>query len=212
MYKSYSKDASFTHGGYSIVDFFTTVTFLNRIDKPKIKTFTTFGNDIMESNSELYKGLAGYREWTYNHLLSLLSMRIEAYKSIITKFEKNEYQASVPTWLEQTYEDYFVKLGFPLKMEGENGSQCFYLEELPLFPGYVLQIKESDDVVFIELEDPETLMNSEIYTLDTLEFPILIHYRDESITKKGFLRKTDTEIIISQTKLFSKHILFQASL
>lgn len=212
MYKSYSKDASFSHGGYSIVDFFTTITFLNRIDKPKIKTLTTFGSDIMESNSELYKGLAGYREWTYNHLITLLSMRIEAYKSIITKFEENEYQASVPTWLEQTYEDYFTNLGFPLKIQGEDGSQCFYLEELPLFPGYVLQMPDSNDIVLIELEYPESLMNPDLYTLDTVEFPILIHYQDKSITKKGLLRKTDTEISIFQTKLFSKGILFQASL
>jgi len=71
---------------------------------------------------------------------------------------------------------------------------------------------DSNDIVLIELEYPESLMNPDLYTLDTVEFPILIHYQDKSITKKGLLRKTDTEISIFQTKLFSKGILFQASL
>ena len=96
---------------YQSFDMFTAVTQLNRVNYPKIKTVTSFGDQIVAANQTLYTQLEKNHKIIYTHLIELLKERI-AGSSL------------------NTLQDYLDDAGIPLQT-------C---KDIPYFPGFVVNV------------------------------------------------------------------------
>ena len=115
---------------YQSFDLFTAVTLLNHVNYPKIKTVTSFGDQIVQANKELYTQLEKNHKIIYTHLIELLEERIKALES----------GQQLPG---DTLQDYLDEAGIPLKT-------C---KDIPYFPGFLINIDDGKPLL-VEMKYP----------------------------------------------------------
>lgn len=135
--KSFHRSAVSASLCYQSFDLLSAVTLLNRINYPKIKTVTSFGDRIVEANRNLYNQLEKNHKIIYTHLIELLKKRIEA-------LETDSHQPD-------TLQDYLDQAGIPLKT-------C---TEIPYFPGFLIHTEDGEPLL-VEMNKP--LKRIESYT------------------------------------------------
>ena len=113
---------------YQSFDLFTAVTQLNRVNYPKIKTVTSFGDQIVAANQTLYTQLEKNHKIIYTHLIELLKERIAAL----------EAGTSAP----ETLQDYLDDAGIPLQT-------C---KDIPYFPGFMVNVDGKP--LLVEMKKP----------------------------------------------------------
>ena len=113
---------------YQSFDLFTAVTQLNRVNYPKIKTVTSFGDQIVAANQTLYTQLEKNHKIIYTHLIELLKERIAAL----------EAGTSAP----ETLQDYLDDAGIPLQT-------C---KDIPYFPGFMVNV--DGKLLLVEMKKP----------------------------------------------------------
>ena len=145
--KGYSSNSTKARWGYSLVELITTITFLNKIDFPKIKTVTMYGSDIMKTNAATFRSMAEYRTFIYPFAVSLLEKRIEVYQNFLK--ELSETPKSLPNQMIcNSFTDYFEKVGISKKTKGTSEVLLMQAaleidENLPLYGG--MQLIFSDE-------------------------------------------------------------------
>jgi len=166
LFRSYRDSAGLSRWGYGAVDLLTSVTFLDQIDFPKIKTMTSYGDRIMEANDKSYADMAEAREWIYSKIIELLDLRIAEYKRVIAAFDADSITAGLSLRFREDFTGYFDLIGIPLSIDGVNPSNkgryasLRAMPEMPLFPGFILTMdtpkKKDPDAtssILVELED-----------------------------------------------------------
>ena len=113
---------------YQSFDLFTAVTQLNRVNYPKIKTVTSFGDQIVAANQTLYTQLEKNHKIIYTHLIELLKERIAALEAGI----------SAP----ETLQDYLDDADIPLQT-------C---KDIPYFPGFMVNVDGKP--ILVEMKKP----------------------------------------------------------
>lgn len=160
-FKKYKNKTNLSRWGYNIIDLITSITFLNKIDFPKIKTITMFGNDIMTTNAVTMQNATDAKAWTYNHIIELLDMRIKAYQNLIDKFDDNNFTSELPFYLINSYPEFFEKIGTPDSLKGysplyEKKAELISQDDIPFFPGFILGIGDSSEYLLylVEIRNP----------------------------------------------------------
>lgn len=197
LYKKYAKRADLSRWGYNVVDLFTTVTFLNQLDFPKIKTVTSFGNQIMDENADTYKTVAESNEWAYSHMFELLELRINAYESIQHAFAKGAREEAVPDGLRNTYIEYYADINLPrslagvTELPGTSYAAMYQLTNTPMFPGFCVMLGDEDSTsIFVELKDSAETVFSLKHAVSK-EHPVSFPAKLHVFTDRG----GDSEII-----------------
>lgn len=151
--------ADLSRWGYNLVDLVTRVTFLNRINFPKIKQMTSFGGDLMSSNASLYRDLLSYTEWTYPSMLELVELRIRNYQKLIDDFNNNAIETSLEPGFHNSFSGYFRDAGIPVHLTGGSSRNVSETGDLldefsldGLFPWFLLQRKDGT-VILIRLKN-----------------------------------------------------------
>lgn len=230
LFKQYASKANVSRWGYNIADLLTTVTLLNQIDFPKIKTATSFGGEILEQNARTYKAQFETRTWTYSHLLELLDLRIATYKALQKVLEEGADTVQIPKKLYNTHFQYLTEAQFPTAIQGASnlGQDCqatiLLLPDAPLFPGLCLVLQEEGETYFVLIE----LKNSaqQIFSRKTppsLDNPLILDtqftaFSDSGVIPKelknspkwkGTLHWNGSELAVTaKTSLFGKKQLF----
>jgi hypothetical protein len=160
-FRKFKYKTNLSRWGYNIVDLITSITFLNRIDFPKIKTITMFGNEIMTTNANTMESATDAKEWTYAHIIELLNMRILAYQSLIDKFDDNIFYSELPVYLFDSYPEFFNKIGTPNSIQGfspfyEKNAELIIQSNISFFPGFILGIGDKEDFMLylVEIKNP----------------------------------------------------------
>lgn len=157
-YEAYKKDASVSRWGYKAFDLVTSVTLLNKIDFPKIKTMTTYGSDLMDTAADSWITVSDLHKWTYSHVIELLQNRVKQYQTLIDAFNNNHLNATVDSDLCDTFDEYFSRVNFPKSLNGKAGALAGHnvvmrrIDELPLFPGIILEANLEDSTASFLLE------------------------------------------------------------
>jgi len=115
---------------YQSFDLFAAVTLLNHVNYPKIKTVTSFGDQIVRENKILYTQLEKNHKIIYTHLIQLLEDRIKV-------LEAGE------TPLKKTLQDYLDEAGIPL-------NTC---KDIPYFPGFLIHTEDGKPLL-VEMKNP----------------------------------------------------------
>ena len=198
-FKKYKHKTNLSRWGYSIVDLLTSITLLNKVDFPKIKTITMFGNEIMTTNANTMQNITDAKEWTYNHIIELLDMRVLAYQSLLNKFDDNIFYSELPIYLFDSYPEFFDRIGTPNSIHGfspfyEKNAELISQSNIPFFPGFILGIGDKEDFMLylVEIKNPMQSIiklfstNNILYTKDDpLKLPVVLTLlTTESIDKK----------------------------
>ena len=238
-FKKYKHKTNFSRWGYNIVDLLTSITFLNKIDFPKIKTITMFGNEIMTTNANTMQNISEAKEWTYKHILELLNMRIFAYNSLIEKFDNDIFYSELPAYLFDSYPEFFERIGTPNSISGfspfyKKDAELISKSNIPFFPGFILGIGDEQDfqLYLVEIKNPTKNIiklfstNNILYTKENpLKLPIILSLlTTESVDKKiydinkdikkiktdnGTLQWDGENITLIQNELLSKKTIFK---
>ncbi len=150
-YKKYSRNSNISRWSYNFVDLIATVTLLNQIDFPKIKTMSSFGGRLLKSNAESFQSFYEYRSLTAPHVISLLDLRIKAYKKLENEIEQNG-NAVLPNQLRNSYAEYFDEAKIPDFVEGisprkfkAEKASFSRINSLAMYPGFYLTIGDSSN-------------------------------------------------------------------
>ena len=140
LFSYYSRSARKTSIRYAIFDIISSLTMLDQLNFPKLKTMSYFGSDIISSNRTLYKNIVKNRKGIYTHMQELLEMRINAYEDILRDFDGNLYESELDPYLFDNFTDYMKLAGIPFE-------PC---EDIPYFPGFYVRTGESDKPMLVE--------------------------------------------------------------
>lgn len=152
-YSSYMKKSNISRWSYNFFDLLTTVTLLNQIDFPKIKTMTSFGGRLLSSNNESFRSSYEYRSLMIPHIISIVDIRLASYKELAENINKNG-TAVLPSQLKNTYTDYFDEVKIPdFITETTPGtakeSKFARLNDFPMYPGFYISIGEDEQIVIV---------------------------------------------------------------
>jgi hypothetical protein len=106
------------------------VTLLNHVNYPKIKTVTSFGDQIVDANKVLYTQLEKNHKIIYTHLIELLNERIKT-------LEAGQQLHG------DTLQDYLDEAGIPLRI-------C---KDIPYFPGFLIHTDDGKPIL-VEMKYP----------------------------------------------------------
>ena len=158
MYDEFYKNARNFKWGFKTVDVLTRVTFLNKINFPKIKNVTTHLGTILATNASNLSSMTEYRTLTYPYLIRLIQRRIQSYEMLLAELKIKD-SAQVDERLRNTYPDYLSDQGLKELYTGTSGAkgsrtsaELSMLTQTPVFPGYLLVLDDSCHI-FIELPD-----------------------------------------------------------
>ena len=129
------KNARHTRWGYSLLDFLTTITLLNKVNYPKIKNMTSFGTQIVDTNFSSFDDLMRYRNFVYQNLLEILNVRIDTYQNIIADFDNNKIESYLTDNLRGDFPSYFQMAHLPQKaLSFDGGDTLQWFPDLAHFP------------------------------------------------------------------------------
>lgn len=197
-YNMMKHSTSRTRWGYQFADLVTTITLLNQVNFPKIKTLTSYGSTIMTKNAEKYKAQADYRLQVYPPVIALTKARIDVYKNILSIIEKQGGTAVVTGSLCETYEDYFKNISLPLSFSGKIAYEDLNIDaivkisdETPLFPGFFCRAATDTDSGLIEIvvtDPPEKIASMKKGEIELNVQYIIYDENDLSARIEGFSR------------------------
>lgn len=162
-YSSYSHDTNMSRWEWNLADLVLTVTFLNQIDFPKIKTVSMHAGEIFKQNAESYIGSYAYMSIAYPHIMSLASLRVDKYNAVLDSLKKNDSAAGASCYKNDTA-SYFEALGFPDEISGYasqagKNAALYRIKEVSLYPGLLMCTfagsGDIDQYVIAELVDFE---------------------------------------------------------
>ena len=173
---------------YQTFDLFSAVTQLRRINFPKIKTVTSFGDQIVKENKILYTQLENNHKIIYTHLIELLKERIKA-------LETGQQSCD-------TLQDYLDQAGIPLQT-------C---KDISYFPGFMIHT-EDGKTLLVEMKKPLKKINS--YTAgDKKKFKCDVIYHslewDEMDNRSGQLTIKDGKLTLTAAEF--RHPVFSQDL
>ena len=207
LFKKYASKAKISRWGYNFVDLLTTVTLLNQIDLPKIKTATSFGGELLAQNARTYKAQAQSRTWTYSHLLELLEIRIAAYKALQKVLEEDE-AVVVPEKLFDSHYQYLKSAQLPDSIQGISPLQedccvtAYLLPDVPLFPGYCLVLQQEGEFYYVLAELEQSVKT--IYhrkNQPSQENPLVLTVKFQVFSDSGLLPKALKKLDKQQGRL-----------
>ncbi len=178
--KEYEKKTDTSRWGYNAIDLLTTVTFLNKIDFPKIKTMTSYGSELMNTNAESFARLADYKEWCYPHILEIVDLRIKAYSEILEDFDGDEISKKINPRFCNTFPEYFKLVNLPTSVDGFSSSadskaQLAQITFISYVPGFLLQLQdETNTTVLIELQNSAKLIYSRSSEQKLSDHPFIV--------------------------------------
>lgn len=196
LFKEYASKAATSRWGYSLVDLLTTVTLLNQIDFPKIKTATSYSDQIIRQNARTYKAQLKSRTWTYSHLQELLEIRIHVYKALQKVLEEGAESVQVPRRLHDTHFQYLEEARLPSMVRGTSSlteaaeATACLLSDVPLFPGLCLVLEDDGETHFVLVELEDSI--KELYhrkTIPSQDNPLVLAARLVVFSDSGLLPK-----------------------
>lgn len=155
-FQAYSANATKTRWGYNFLDLLTSITFLNKVDFPKIKTITMYGNDIMKNNAVSFQSMAEYRMFVYPFVIKLIQKRIEIYEDFLQEISKST-SPKINPYLRKNYNEYFNDAGIPEKLNGksdlilDNKVEIERIKKVPMYPA--LKLNSGNNSILVELPD-----------------------------------------------------------
>ena len=152
QFEELKKTARHTRWGYSALDFITTITFLNKINFPKIKQLSTYGADLLATNFSSFEELVQYRNFVYRKVIELIDLRIENYEKIIQDFDNNEIYSTLNPNLRNSFSEYFDEVSLPRKMKMELSKNNIAIEQIndvSYLPAYYLKTKNGTVVTIV---------------------------------------------------------------
>jgi hypothetical protein len=233
LFRSYRASSGLSRWGYGAVDLLTSVTFLDQIDFPKIKTMTSYGDKIMEANDKTYQEMAESREWIYAKLIELLDIRLSEYAKIIAAFDENELSAELGPRFRESYFEYYRLVGIPESLEGVNPlgrdkrASLRLMKEMPLFPGLILTTDKpskkdplAKSSLLLELKDSAKnvyAMEGESSEERPFSAKLIFHavtpdggFEEAKGDKKGLLEWDGSELKVWRAgPLFTKELIFR---
>lgn len=173
---------------YQAFDFFSAVTQLRRINYPKIKTVTSFGDQIVKENKILYTQLEKNHKIIYTHLIELLNERINA-------LEAGQQYCD-------TLQDYLDQAGIPLQT-------C---RDIPYFPGILVHTHDGKPLL-VEMKKP--IKRIKVYTAgEKKKFKCDVVYHssgwEEMDGRSGVLTIKDGKLTLSAAEF--RHPVFSQDL
>lgn len=199
QFEELKKNARHTRWGYSALDFITTITFLNKINFPKIKQLSTYGADLLATNFSSFEELVQYRNFVYKKIIELIDLRIENYEKIIQDFDNNEIFSELNTNLKNSFTEYFDAVSLPKKMEmniKQNNITIEQFSDVSYLPAYYLKTQNGTIVTIV-------LKNSASKILDFLNNNK--NFTNSSLTFNAkFISTEISEYDLKETKSFKK--------
>lgn len=199
QFEELKKNARHTRWGYSALDFITTITFLNKINFPKIKQLSTYGADLLATNFSSFEELVQYRNFVYKKIIELIDLRIENYEKIIQDFDNNEIFSELNTNLKNSFTEYFDTVSLPKKMEmniKQNNITIEQFSDVSYLPAYYLKTQNGTIVTIV-------LKNSASKILDFLNNNK--SFTNSSLTFNAkFISTEISEYDLKETKSFKK--------
>ncbi len=171
--RKYMEDNYNSHGtaqksrwGYNLVDIVTRLTFLNRINFPKIKQVTSFGGDLMDANASLYRDMLSYSDWTYPGMLELADLRIKYYQVLLDQLRNGKDEASLREDFFNSFSEYYRYVGVPEHLEG-NGDRLDEISMGGVFPWFMLQKSDGTTAIVRLKNSARTILDSkDKYTIE----------------------------------------------
>ena len=155
--------------GYSAVELFTKITFLNQLNFPKIKQVTSVGGDLLQSIVQSLADMAEHMTWSYDNVCDLVSMRIKSYNEMIESFDKGEFLTMLPSHLLNTYPEYYRLVDMPKLAAGDGFSDgvnyARMVDIIPYFPGYFI-IHGNGDTTLVMLKNTASAISKYIHEHD----------------------------------------------
>lgn len=74
-FQEYSSNATKKRWGYNLLGLLTSITFLDKVNFPKIKTITMYGKDIMKNNAASFQSIPNLRYFLLT-VISAMNLRI----------------------------------------------------------------------------------------------------------------------------------------
>lgn len=159
-YDSYRVNTNVSRWGYNAMDLITSITLLNHIDFPKIKTMTRFGDQLMNTNARNFRDMYEYRSFTYPQLIELVQVRISCYMALQKELYSGTAKAYPDSRLKNTFPEYFDAVHIPHFLEGDSPSAKVsatieQISEVPIFPGFLVTVNTEGEQtkVFIKVTD-----------------------------------------------------------
>lgn len=163
VYNGYRHNTNKSRWEWNLADLVLSVTFLNQIDFPKIKTVSMHSGDIFNTNADSYGLNYEYMSVLYPHVINLAAQRAEKYSKILEKLEKNQTAENLPEY-KNDYSEYFDSLCVKDEYKGQivqekREGKLLRLKGFPLYPGFVLYTQkksgEVEQYVILELKNFE---------------------------------------------------------
>lgn len=144
---------------YNTADLILGITLLKHVDFPKFKTVTSHGKDLVKQNAANYESSFEKMKFVYPHVAGFVDLRIEKYNEILKDLEDNP---SVKNKKEYKFSaaEYFEALGIAKVVEGyskatEKKAYLMQIEDIPLFPGFLMTVYDKEKSEYIMVELPE---------------------------------------------------------
>ncbi len=147
-WKSFSS-ANLSRWGFHLADLITRITFLNKLNFPKIKQMTSFGNNIMSTSAAVYNDIASYTDWSFPSILELTELRIRYYTNLLNELQTDtEESKKLSPQFHNSYKGFYEELNLPEHLTQDDGTATLDMFELgTMFPWFVL--KKSDGTVLL---------------------------------------------------------------
>lgn len=222
--KKIKRSMARTRRAYTTVDIFTTLTLLNQLDFPKIKTITRFTGDILKVQSkEFLKSYTGY-QWLYPQMINFLQRRIAHYEALLNNIATTGGTGKLPISVCNSFDEYLNFAGLPYSIYGKSpnflsSSSLVRFTQIKEFCGYTLRTNTKDDstLYLVELKDIDSavekwyLSGNELfsctimlYTIDKDVYDIV----DKFSGKLSYDKKTLS--ITLDKKLNGSHTIFSS--
>jgi hypothetical protein len=130
-------------------------TPLRFIDVPKIRTVTSYGDEIVLANSRYASSISEIRIWICQKILALAELRIQCYEETARQFSGDGI--ALPAWYSDTITGYWDAAGLPRSVAGNflapneelSATLRFHTgEENGELLGWYLSINNNDSFVF----------------------------------------------------------------
>ena len=162
VYNGYMHSTNKSRWEWNLADLALTVTFLNKIDFPKIRTVTMHSGELFSQNAENYGSSYEYMTIVYPHVISLVEQRAQKYARLAEELEDSQAAFNFDHYRKDCAE-YFRALNFNEEYEGTLVQQAekarlYQLKEIPLYPGLLLYTQDEsgkNEYVILELVDFE---------------------------------------------------------
>ena len=164
-YADLSRTSEKNRWRYRAADLITTITLLQQIDFPKIKTMASHGSTLIETNADTFKLVHESRALTSPAIISLVDIRIQSYEKLLQALESVAKSAHKEYAQKDSYPAYFAALTMPQVLTGVSKSAkkdaaLYTLSDLPALAGFYLELagEEAGKAIFVSLTDAAPLL------------------------------------------------------